>query len=100
MGKQGLMRMEPYNLRFTQQRISSTFRDGKSLQTLACQIAACIIHVDEVEVIKVVNHAGLHFSLDNRRLAVFRLLEMTGHIRHSRTLQQSMAPKHVIHEYS
>ena len=72
------IRRELCDLRFTQKSISSKLRNGKSLESFAVEIAECTTGIDDVELIKVVNHAGLTFSLDNRRLAIFRLLHMTG----------------------
>ena len=55
---------KPCNIRFTQGFINSGFGDGRHLDATACQLAHGSI--DEAD------------TLDNRRLAVFRLLQLVG----------------------
>ena len=76
----------PSEIRFTQQKCSSTFsnRDGHGSTTIgqtAAQVAAREIHKKDISMIRIVEaeaEGGKLYSVDNRRLGVFRLLEMTG----------------------
>ena len=74
------MFLVPSCIRFTQATIKNAFMDGRSLLETATRLASRDIAKRDVEMIKVVKHAedGNFYSLDNRRLAVFRLLEMLG----------------------
>ena len=76
-----LQQEKPSKIRFTQKSIAAKFRNGHLLEDLACQIAECIVGVNDVELIRIVNHENYWFSLDNRRLGIFRLHEKTGWIR-------------------
>ena len=80
-GRKDISDERPSLIRFTQRRVSSRFRNGQPLAELACRIAQCIVRVNDIKMIRIVYHEGHWFSLDNRRLAVFRLLEFTGLIR-------------------
>lgn len=74
----------PSEIRFTQQKCSPTFsnRDGHGSTTIgqtAAQVAAREIHKKDISMIRIVEaEGGKLYSVDNRRLGVFRLLEMTG----------------------
>eukprot|EP00434_Breviolum_minutum_P045545 symbB.v1.2.040859.t1/scaffold7600.1/size10347/2 len=76
----------PSEIRFTQQKCSSTFsnRDGHGSTTIgqtAAQVAAREIHKKDISMIRIVEaeaEGGKLYSVDNRCLGVFRLLEMTG----------------------
>mmetsp|Transcript_37900 Transcript_37900/g.80533 ORF Transcript_37900/g.80533 Transcript_37900/m.80533 type:complete len:456 (+) Transcript_37900:106-1473(+) len=71
----------PCDIRFTQSSIKASFMDGRTLEETACQLARSEIQKRDVTMVKVVNHEGSWYSLDNRRLAVFRLLQFVGKIR-------------------
>ena len=76
-------RMKPSEIRFTQDTIKYQFQDGNSLEQTACQIAAHDLQKRDMPMITVVKYQGVYYSLDNRRLAVFRLLEYAGKLSHS-----------------
>lgn len=74
--------LTPAEVRFTQQNCSNNFSNrhgqgGKSIGDTARELAAGEIQKRDVEMIRVVEHDdGFTYSVDNRRLAVFRLLCM------------------------
>lgn len=74
--------LPPSTIRFAQKSIGCNFRDGRSLGETACQLARADIEKRDVEMIRIVKHDdGLYYCMDNRRLAVFRLLEFVGKTR-------------------
>jgi len=76
------VRLPPCAIRFTQNTIKGEFQDGRSLLDIATRLADALMEKRDIEMIKVVKHDdGLYYSLDNRRLAVFRLLELAGKTR-------------------
>lgn len=84
---------EPCEILFTQATIKSKFKNGKSLEETACQLACSDIQKRDLPMIRVVRHEGFMYSLDNRRLAVFRLLQLTGIIRRIKVLVVPMDEK-------
>lgn len=70
-------RVFPSEIYFTQSSIKSCFQDGRSLMETARQVARHDIDKSEIVMMRVVSYNGRLWSLDNRRLAVFRLLAMT-----------------------
>lgn len=70
----------PCRIRFTQSSIKSEFQNGKSLEATASELLCNTLEKNAMHLIKVVRHDGLLFALDNRRLAVFRLIELSGHL--------------------
>ena len=72
--------LSPLDIRFTQETISPILRNGRPLIDIVRQIACSSIRNGDVPmpVLRVVKHSGSFFSLDNRSLAVFRILEMLG----------------------
>jgi len=78
----GFVRIPPCDIRFTQSTIKDAFQDGRSLSDVAGKLAHRDIEKREITMIKIVKHTDGHFySLDNRRLAVFRLLQLSGKTR-------------------
>lgn len=74
--------LAPCEICFTQATIKSEFKNGKSLEETACQLACSDIQKRDLPMIQVVQHSdGFMYSLDNRRLAVLRLLQLSGIIR-------------------
>ncbi|CAE7601375.1 unnamed protein product [Symbiodinium necroappetens] len=79
--------LRPSEIRFTQQKCSPTFSDRHghgdvSIGETAKRILSGEIHKKDTPMIRIVEDdsaGGKVYSVDNRRLAVFRLLEMTGH---------------------
>lgn len=70
----------PTEIRFTQDSIKNKFQDGRSLAQTAIQVGNHEIQKRHIPMIGVVERNGSYWSLDNRRLAVFRLLQMCGKI--------------------
>lgn len=67
----------PSEIGFTQHSIAPHFQDGRTLLEVALQLARSDIQKRDIPMINVVLHSdGYYYSLDNRRLAVFRLLEI------------------------
>jgi Alpha-kinase family len=75
------IRVRPSTIRFTQDSIKNRFQDGHTLLETTLQIAREDIGKRDIQMITVIRaDRGLLFALDNRRLAVFRLLEMCGRV--------------------
>jgi hypothetical protein len=64
--------IDPAIIRFTQNSISSTFRDGGSVADLARRLQAGAVNPYDIPPIRLVEHQGNLFSLDNRRLVAFQ----------------------------
>jgi hypothetical protein len=60
--------VNPNTIRFTQSSIGRTFSDGKSVLSLADDLAAGRVSPFEIPAIRTFQHNGLTFSMDNRRL--------------------------------
>eukprot|EP00931_Biecheleriopsis_adriatica_P085775 TRINITY_DN60578_c0_g1_i1.p1 TRINITY_DN60578_c0_g1~~TRINITY_DN60578_c0_g1_i1.p1 ORF type:complete len:181 (+),score=21.01 TRINITY_DN60578_c0_g1_i1:57-599(+) len=72
----------PSEIRFTQSSIAPMFKNGLTLTETALELMTGNKEKREVTMMTVVLHSdGFYYSLDNRRLAVFRLLEMVGVVR-------------------
>ena len=63
---------------FTQDSISNMFCCGRSLMETMLQVAGRELHKRNIPMIRVVYVNSRYYSLDNRRLAVFRVLEFCG----------------------
>jgi hypothetical protein len=90
---QEFVRARPCEIKFTHDSISSQFQDGHSLLETAVQIGRQEVGKRDICMINVVRaNGGLElFALDNRRLAVFRLLEMSGRVG---TIKVEVVPYH------
>jgi len=64
--------LDPADIRFTQDSISSTFRDGSSIDDLIEGLKNGTISADEIPTIRVFEMDGKIYSLDNRRLYAFK----------------------------
>jgi len=72
----------PSEVLFTKQTINPRFKDGRDLMDVACQLARSDYQEQDDIVMKVVVHFdGGVFTLDNRMLAVFRMLEVVEMLR-------------------
>lgn len=60
------------DIHFTQHSVSNEFTDGSLLTDLVDQLLDGVIAPHEVELIRVVKHQNKWFTLDNRRLRVFK----------------------------
>ncbi|KAL7577468.1 hypothetical protein ACA910_004750 [Epithemia clementina (nom. ined.)] len=75
------IRVRPSSIMFTQDSIKDRFQDGHTLYQASLDIAQQDIGKRDFEIISVTRLPdGRLFALDNRRLAVFRLLEMAGRV--------------------
>ena len=78
---QNFVRVRPSAINFTQNSIKYQFQDGHTLFDTALQIAVEDVGKRDIRMINVVRTSGGKlFALDNRRLAVFRLLEICGRV--------------------
>jgi hypothetical protein len=64
--------LDPDQVRFTQSSIGATFRDGRSIEQLAEGLRTGTDSADDVPPIRLFEHGGKLFTLDNRRLEAFR----------------------------
>ena len=65
-------------IRFTQCSVSANFRNGDFLVELVCALAEGVVEVADVEPMNITYWENAWWSLDNRRLAVFRVVEFIG----------------------
>jgi filamentous hemagglutinin len=59
---------KPKNIRFAQDSVSNTFKDGKTLQATIDDLRSGKISPDDLPPIRVFEKVGKIYSLDNRRL--------------------------------
>ena len=64
--------VDPKTIRFSQDSIKGTFRDGRSVQDLAAGLKDGSIKPGDVPAIRIVERNGQLISIDNRRLWAFR----------------------------
>jgi hypothetical protein len=64
--------VNPMRVRFSQNSISPTFKDGRSVQGLADDLASGAVSPSDVPAIRLVERNGTYFTLDNRRLEAFQ----------------------------
>ncbi len=64
--------MDPNSIRFSQDSIKSTFRDGRSIDKLANGLRNGSVKPQDVPAIRLVNRNGRLVTIDNRRLEAFR----------------------------
>ena len=64
--------LDPSKIRFTQDSIKSTFRDGRSIKDLVSGLKSGKISPNDVPAIRVFQRNGRTYSLDNRRLKAFQ----------------------------
>lgn len=62
----------PDQIFYTQDSISATFRDGKSIYDTARDVNKGWVEITAIPAIEVYNHNGGYYSVNNRRLWVFR----------------------------
>jgi hypothetical protein len=65
------LRLNPRDIRFTQDTVSPNFSDGGHISDTINQLRTGQISADEFPTIRVVNYDGNVWTLDNRRLTVF-----------------------------
>ena len=67
-----LRTIDPNTVRFSQNSISNTFRDGGRIDDLAHALRDGVVKANEVQPIRLVSRDNMLFTLDNRRLEAFR----------------------------
>ena len=72
------IKLSPAKIRFMQDSISYKFRCGGYVNDAIEKIAKKEMRVDTLPMIQVLKKDGLYYSLDNRRLYVFRVLHYRG----------------------
>ena len=73
-----VIELSPAEIRFMQDSISYRFRCGRYVNDAIEKIAKKEMRVDTLPMIQVLKKDGLYYSLDNRRLYVFRVLHYRG----------------------
>lgn len=64
--------INPKTIHFTQDSIKATFKDGRTVQSMADDLASGALKADDVPPIAVFEKNGKLYSLDNRRLEAFQ----------------------------
>lgn len=70
--------LAPHEIGFTSSSIASKFRDGRSIASTLLKLVQKKIKKRDVRRCAVVLHEGRYYSMSNRRLAIYRLLESLG----------------------
>ncbi|XP_076817069.1 uncharacterized protein LOC143462702 [Clavelina lepadiformis] len=73
-----LIKLRPSKIRFMHKTINSNFSDGKSVNETVEKISSGEMSVNDLPKIKVTKKNGFYYSFDNRRLYVYRVLELRG----------------------
>lgn len=74
--------LSPADIRFVHDSIRSHFRNGNRVNDTIKDIANGLLRVDALPMIRVILCSGNFFSLDNRRLYVYRVLHYRGLLKH------------------
>eukprot|EP00581_Thalassiosira_minuscula_P005645 CAMPEP_0183738648 /NCGR_PEP_ID=MMETSP0737-20130205/55126_1 /TAXON_ID=385413 /ORGANISM="Thalassiosira miniscula, Strain CCMP1093" /LENGTH=396 /DNA_ID=CAMNT_0025973233 /DNA_START=12 /DNA_END=1202 /DNA_ORIENTATION=- len=91
----GQIILQPSTIRFTQDSISNYFAGGKSLMETVAEVAGKELHKRDILMMRVVYVNGYYHSLDNRCLAIFRILEYCGILS---TIRCAKEPWHAVAE--
>jgi RHS repeat-associated protein len=75
LGRIGSEFINPATVRFSQDSISATFKDGSKVNELAQALRSGATKADQIPAIRLVERDGKLYSLDNRRLEAFRRAE-------------------------
>nr|XP_039268685.1 uncharacterized protein LOC120343544 [Styela clava] len=73
--KESRIWVRPSDVRYTQDSILPYFQDGDTIMDVARKIAQKKLNVDDIPLIKIVKKEDKFWSLDNRRLYLFKLLQ-------------------------
>lgn len=65
-------RIDPFEVRFSQNSIRAEFKDGRSIDSLANDLQAGRVKPDGVPAIRLIERDGKLYTFDNRRLEAFR----------------------------
>jgi hypothetical protein len=74
--KGGLERANPADIRFTQDTVSPNFSKGGTLTNAVNRLRSGKLSADDFPAIRVVEHNGKLYSLDNRRLSAFKAAQL------------------------
>src|SRR5262249_49239293 len=69
-------RMSPNGIRFTQDTVSPNFSDGGTISDAVRGLRQGVLRVDDFPPIRVVEYKGNLYTLDNRRLTVFKAAQV------------------------
>ncbi|WP_209725729.1 MULTISPECIES: LysM peptidoglycan-binding domain-containing protein [Asticcacaulis] len=69
-------RMNPRDIRFTQDTVSPNFSDGGTINDAVAQLRNGAVSADDFPAIRLVEHDGKLWSLDNRRLVAFNAAQL------------------------
>jgi hypothetical protein len=69
-------RMNPHEIRFSQDTVSPNFSDGGTLTGVVGQLRSGQLSANKFPTIRVVEHNGKLYSLDNRRLSAFKAAQL------------------------
>ena len=83
--------LSPREVRFTQQECSPWFQDGTWLPELFMSVVSGAVRVGDVPPLRVYWYRGRRYSVDNRRLAVWRILHLQGVVRQVPVFQMRQA---------
>nr|XP_004225521.1 uncharacterized protein LOC100182085 isoform X2 [Ciona intestinalis] len=73
--------MKPTNIQFSQDSVAKSFKnEGAELHDTCQLISTGSVSADEIRPIRVIIKDNKAISVDNRRLYVFRVLEISGHL--------------------
>jgi hypothetical protein len=68
--------IDPHQVRFSQDSVKATFKDGRSIDDLADGLRSGKIKPEDVPAIRVLDRDGVLYTLDNRRLLAFQRADM------------------------
>jgi hypothetical protein len=69
-------RISPHKIRFSQDTVSPNFSNGGTLTDVVGQLRSGKLSADQFPTIRVVEHNGKLYSLDNRRLSAFKAAQL------------------------
>jgi hypothetical protein len=69
-------RMNPHDIRFSQDTVSPNFSDGGTLTDVVGQLRSGQLSANKFPTIRIVEHNGKIYSLDNRRLSAFKAAQL------------------------
>ena len=75
-----VIELNPQTIRFTHDSIFHIFKNGVRLSDTISDLENNLIKVEDFPMIRVVLHKGCYWSLDNRRLYVFKVSCTVPHI--------------------
>lgn len=74
--------LDPQEIRFTHNTVYPAFKDGRRLNDTIDGLRQGFIQIEDIPKIRVVFFKGCYWSLDNRRLLVFKVFFFRSYITH------------------